>query len=112
MLSGSVQAQQAAGRTVATQSILRDVTEQRLAERQLDESQRNLEALVENTGDSIWSVDRHHRLITLNSAFALAMEARTGSEPHVGQLPPRSFRPMTSVGTRSCTIGPCAVSAM
>ena len=91
MLSGSVQAQQSAGRTVATQSILRDVTEQRLAERQLDESQRNLEALVENTGDSIWSVDRHHRLITLNSAFALAMEARTGREPQVGQLPSEVF---------------------
>jgi len=93
MLSGSVQAQQSGGRTVATQSILRDVTEQRLAERQLDESQRNLEALVENTGDSIWSVDRDHKLITLNSAFALAMEARTGHEPKVGQSPSEVFLP-------------------
>ena len=93
MLSGSIQAQQTGGRTVATQSILRDVTEQRLAERQLDESQRNLEALVENTGDSIWSVDRHHRLITMNSAFALAVEARTGVEPEVGQLPGDIFAP-------------------
>jgi PAS domain S-box-containing protein len=91
MLSGGIQAQQTGGRTVATQSILRDVTEQRLAERQLDESQRNLEALVENTGESIWSVDRHHRLITLNSAFALALEARTGKEPAVGQLPADVF---------------------
>ncbi len=93
MLSGSVQAQESGGRTVATQSILRDVTEQRLAERQLDESQRNLEALVENTGDSIWSVDRDHKLITLNSAFALAMEARTGHEPKVGQSPQEVFPP-------------------
>jgi PAS domain S-box-containing protein len=93
MLSGSMQAQQSGGRTVATQSILRDVTEQRLAERRLDESQRNLAALVENTGDSIWSVDRHHRLITLNSAFALAVEARTGREPEVGQLPEEVFPP-------------------
>ena len=93
MLSGGVQAQQSAGRTVASQSIFRDVTEQRLAERQLDESQRNLEALVENTGDSIWSIDRRHRLITLNSAFALGVEARTGSEPQVGQLPSDVFRP-------------------
>jgi PAS domain S-box-containing protein len=93
MLSGSVQVQQSAGRTVATQSILRDVTEQRLAETQLAEAQQNLEALVENTGDSIWSVDRHHRLITLNSAFALEMEARTGTEPQVGQLPAEVFLP-------------------
>lgn len=93
MFSGSTQPQQASGKIVAAQSILRDVTEQRLAERQLDQSQRNLTALVENTGDSIWSVDRHHRLITLNSAFALAMEARTGSEPAVGQLPAQVFPP-------------------
>jgi PAS domain S-box-containing protein len=93
MLSGSMQAQQVGGKTVSAQSIFRDVTEQRLAQRELDASRRNLTALVENTGDSIWSVDRDHRLITLNSAFALAMEARTGSEPRVGQLPAEVFPP-------------------
>lgn len=87
ILSGSTQLQMAGDQPVATQTILRDVTEQRLAEQRLDESQRNLEALVENTGDSIWSVDRNHRLITMNSAFSLAIEARTGQEPQVGQFP-------------------------
>jgi PAS domain S-box-containing protein len=72
------------GVSVSTQSILRDVTEQRLAEQRLDESQRNLEALVENTGDSIWSVDRDQRLITLNSAYKLEIEAHTGREPRAG----------------------------
>ncbi len=48
---------------------------------------------MENTGDSIWSVDRDHRLITLNSAFKLAMEASTGNEPQVGQLPAEVFAP-------------------
>ncbi len=92
ILSGSTQAHQMVdGRAVSTQSILRDVTEQRLAERRLDESQRNLEALVENTGDSIWSVDRKHRLITLNSAFKLALEVSTGREPKAGQLPKEVF---------------------
>lgn len=91
ILSGSTQAQLVGDRPIGTQSILRDVTEQRLAERRLDESQRNLEALVENTGDSIWSVDRDHRLITLNSAFSLAIEARTGKEPRAGQLPSEVF---------------------
>ncbi|MDX1646641.1 MAG: PAS domain S-box protein [Longimicrobiales bacterium] len=91
ILSGSSQAQYIGDKAVATQSILRDVTEQRMAERRLDESQRNLEALVENTGDSIWSVDRDHRLITLNSAFSLAMEARTGREPRAGMQPEEVF---------------------
>jgi PAS domain S-box-containing protein len=91
VLSGSAQAQLVDGEPVATQGILRDVTEQRLAERQLAESRANLGALVENTGDSIWSVDRDHRLITFNSAFALALEARTGNEPAVGQRPGALF---------------------
>ncbi|MDZ7780006.1 MAG: PAS domain S-box protein [Gemmatimonadota bacterium] len=91
ILSGSAQAQLVDGEPVATQGILRDVTEQRLAERQLAESRANLGALVENTGDSIWSVDRDHRLITYNSAFALAMEARSGQEPEVGRLPEELF---------------------
>ena len=93
ILSGSSQAVLQGGRPVATQSILRDVTEQRLAERRLEASQQKLEAIVENTGDSIWSVDREHRLLTLNSAFALAMEARTAKEPKVGHLPHQVFAP-------------------
>jgi PAS domain S-box-containing protein len=91
ILSGSTAAQRSHGRPVATQGIFRDVTEQRLAERQLAESRANLNALVENTGDAIWSVDRDHRLITFNSAFSLAMEARTGREPVVGDLPRAVF---------------------
>ena len=87
ILSGSSQPVEVDGEAVATQSLLRDVTEQRLAERRLAESQQKLEALVENTGDSIWSIDRDHRLLTLNSAFSLAVEARTGREPSVGERP-------------------------
>ncbi len=92
ILSGSAAAQRVRDVPVGTQGIFRDVTEQRMAERQLAESKANTTALVENTGDSIWSVDREHRLITFNSAFALAMEARTGREPAVGQLPADVFR--------------------
>ncbi|MCG6956262.1 MAG: response regulator [Gemmatimonadetes bacterium] len=93
MLSGSTAAQRVRGEAVATQSIFRDVTQQRLAERQLADSKANLTALVENTGDGIWSVDREHRLITFNSAFALSIEAATGREPAVGRLPRETFNP-------------------
>ena len=100
MLSGSMQPQQVGGKTVSAQSIFRDVTEQRLAQRELDASRRNLTALVENTGDSIWSVDREHRLITLNSAFALAVEA-AGHVPAASgsrRLPVGSTEPPTITG--------------
>ena len=75
------------GEAVATQSIFRDVTDQRDAERELAASRANVNALVENTGDMIWSVDTEHRLVTFNSAFSLATEARWGREPRVGDSP-------------------------
>ena len=68
-------------------SIIRNVTETVMAERELANSRANLNALVENTGDVIWSVNADHALITFNSAFALGVEARTGVEPKVGDGP-------------------------
>ena len=68
-------------------SIIRNVTETVIAERELASSRANLNALVENTGDVIWSVNADHALITFNSAFALGVEARTGIEPKVGDGP-------------------------
>ena len=94
--SGSANVLMRDGRPVATQAIFRDVTEQRRAERELAASRANLAALVENTGDTIWSVDREGRLITFNSAFALAVEARTGREPNMGE-PPSSVFPAGDV---------------
>ena len=75
------------GTVVAIRSIIRDVTEASLAERELAVSRANVNALVENTGDGIWSVNSKHQLITFNSAFALAVEARTALEPKVGDAP-------------------------
>lgn len=82
--SGNMNCRYEDGVPVATRSIFRDVTKQRAAERELEASRANLTALVENTGDGIWSVDQNLRLITFNSAFALEVEARTGREPQVG----------------------------
>lgn len=81
------------GTPVATQAIFRDVTAQRAAERELAASRANVRALVENTGDLIWSVDPDHRLVTFNSAFALAVETRSGREPKVGDAPSDMFGP-------------------
>ncbi len=75
------------GELIAVRSIMRDVTEQINAEVELAASRANLNALVENTGDAIWSVGIDHRLITFNSAFALEIEAQSGFEPSVGEAP-------------------------
>lgn len=79
------------GVPVATQSIFRDVTAQRAAERELAASRANVQALIENTGDMIWSIDTRHRLVSFNSAFALATEARWEREPRVGDSPAEVF---------------------
>ncbi len=79
------------GVAVATQSIFRDVTAQRAAERELAASRANVQALIENTGDMIWSIDTRHRLVSFNSAFALATEARWEREPRVGDSPAEVF---------------------
>ncbi len=75
----------------SVQGIFRDVSQQRRAEADLASSQANLAAVVESTGDSIWSIDREQRLLTLNAAFALAVEAQTGREPRPGDRPEAVF---------------------
>ncbi|MES2767486.1 MAG: PAS domain S-box protein [Bacteroidota bacterium] len=51
-------------------TIVRDITERKQQEQKLRSLQANTLALIENTDDSIWSVDREYRLITFNSAFS------------------------------------------
>jgi PAS domain S-box-containing protein len=85
--SGSANVWLKDGEPVATRSIFRDITEQLRASRKLEAFQANLRALVENTGDAIWSVDRAKRLITFNTAFSMSLEVRTDREPKVGDRP-------------------------
>jgi PAS domain S-box-containing protein len=85
--SGSADAWTKDGEPVVTRSILRDITEQLQGRKKLEAIQANLRALVENTGDAIWSVDRSKRLITFNTAFSMALEVRTDREPRVGDRP-------------------------
>jgi len=85
--SGSADVWSKDGEPMVTRSIFRDITEQLQARRKLEGFQANLRALVENTGDAIWSVDRAKRLITFNTAFSMALEVRTDREPAVGDRP-------------------------
>ncbi len=47
----------------------RDITVRRKAEENLKESQANLLAVMENTEDSIWSIDPEYKILTVNSTF-------------------------------------------
>jgi PAS domain-containing protein len=50
-------------------SLVQDITERKEAEEQKAFDRDNLKALLNNTEDLIWSVDRDFRLITSNYAF-------------------------------------------
>jgi PAS domain S-box-containing protein len=92
--SGSTDVWTKDGEAQATRSIFRDITEQLQTRRELESFQANLKALVENTGDAIWSVDRDMRLITFNTAFSMSMEVRTNREPEVGDRPEDCLPPV------------------
>jgi PAS domain S-box-containing protein len=47
----------------------RDITSKKMAEQQREFDQNNLYALINNTRDMMWSVDRNFKLITSNHAF-------------------------------------------
>lgn len=48
----------------------RNITERKIAEKQKEFDSNNLSALINNTGDLMWSVDRELKLITFNDAFS------------------------------------------
>ncbi len=63
-----------------------DRTENHLLQQALEKEQRNLEGLINNTADPIWSVDRQLKLITANEAFKNRFKLLFGFRPEEGQL--------------------------
>ncbi|MBI5441088.1 MAG: PAS domain-containing protein [Deltaproteobacteria bacterium] len=72
-----------------------DVTDTRKAQEDLKQREATLRALVENTGDLIWSVDREYRILTANSHFRSQVEAATGSRIEDGEIVLRESYPAT-----------------
>ena len=68
----------------ATLGLAVDVTALKKVEQRLRESEANLSSLVENTQDLIWSLDRHSRLLTFNTAFARIVKQVMGIDLYAG----------------------------
>lgn len=66
-------------------SIIHDVTEQRQMEQQVKAAQANLIALVENSQDAIWSVDRDLLLVSYNAPFARLVLQAYGRTAEAGK---------------------------
>jgi signal transduction histidine kinase len=71
------------GDPIGLYGTLQDITEKKLAEEKQDFDSNNLAALINNTRDLMWSVDRDFNLITSNYAFDELVKAKgfgTGSD--------------------------------
>ncbi len=65
---------------------INDQTDNHQLQEALIREQRNLEGLINNTNDHIWSVDRELRLITFNNAFKERFKSIFGIEAKAGEL--------------------------
>ncbi len=72
----------------------RDISEKRAAEKKQEFDKNNLDALINNTYDLMWSVDRDFKLITSNQTFNDVIKLRSGTVLQKGEdVPSRAFSP-------------------
>jgi PAS domain S-box-containing protein len=58
------------GVVIYYEGMVEDITDRKILEKQLHDSEQNLSALINNIEDAIWSVDTNYRLITFNGTFS------------------------------------------
>ncbi|MEO8405137.1 MAG: PAS domain S-box protein [Chitinophagaceae bacterium] len=63
----------------------RDITEKKIAEQQHEFDHNNLHALINNTRDMMWSVDRDFKLMTYNQAFDDIVKIISGTKVEKGE---------------------------
>jgi PAS domain S-box-containing protein len=68
----------------ANQRLEREIAQRRAAEEDLRRSQAALSALIENTNDAIWSIDRERRVVTINTLARQRFDERFGVKIDVG----------------------------
>jgi PAS domain S-box-containing protein len=72
------------GDVIAIQGIGHDKTEANRAQEEIAWTKSNLEALINNTEDQIWSVDGETRYVYMNKAYRSQIFRLTGAEPVQG----------------------------
>ncbi|SDT68029.1 PAS domain S-box-containing protein [Mucilaginibacter mallensis] len=72
------------GQVTGAQGVGQDVTERNNAQKEIIWTKNNLEALINNTEDLIWSINRDNRYLYMNQAFRDAYFKATGTIPVKG----------------------------
>ena len=78
------------GTVVYYEGMVEDITDRKQLEKQLQSSQQNLSALINNIEDAIWSVDANYRLIIFNATFSRYFEEYFRREAQAGRCHRRS----------------------
>lgn len=73
-----------AGNNIEIQGIGRDITEELKNKEEIKINEKNLEALINNTYDLIWSIDKNYRLISANKAFKDRIYLNSGVQMKAG----------------------------
>jgi PAS domain S-box-containing protein len=73
------------GEVTEIQGIGQDITHKKKTEEEMALTQTNLEGLIDNTDDLIWSVDSERRYVYMNKAYKKAVLAHTGITPVRGE---------------------------
>lgn len=72
------------GRVIRIQSSSRDISARVEKEELIKREEANLKALIENSTDVIWSIDKNYRYITLNNRFHKSIKQQVGIDLKVG----------------------------
>jgi signal transduction histidine kinase/CheY-like chemotaxis protein len=85
------------GRNHNISVLIRDITATRHSAELIEQNAANLAALIDNTEDRIWSIDRNFRILSCNTSFLLHMKKKWNWDPKIGdQLPFDKFDRETS----------------
>jgi PAS domain S-box-containing protein len=72
------------GQVTGAQGIGQDITDKIEAQQEISRTKRNLESLINNTEDLIWSIDRQYHYLSMNQPYKAAIEAHVGKRPKRG----------------------------
>ncbi|MES2003988.1 MAG: PAS domain S-box protein [Bacteroidota bacterium] len=61
-----------------------DITQQRYIQKKIEKDEQNLRAIINNTTDMIWSMDKNYDIISANEPFDQRMKLITGK--HIGRI--------------------------
>ena len=72
------------GGVAEIQGIGQDITHKKITEQEIIITKNNLEGLIDNTDDLIWSIDKETRYVYINKAFKKTIYEQTGVMPTRG----------------------------